>query len=364
MKNFFILLTLLFLSQHLMSQKVWIEGYYIFDSKTIYYNGDSATAFYQLKNVVFVDRNKRPEYYRGLPDSLPPLPDGRYLLFAVDSLHTDTTLFHEWYMKNGKRDSIRIIYHENGAPYKIEEFKNGVREGKQLILDDSGNTQFYWTIKNGLVDGECFYFNENEMLFSRGAFHNGERVGKWTHSSFPDALTGFYIQEEIDTIHHKSIRKCYINDSLTQVDIHTKHRSITYIDGKRIRPEKHKKIKPKEPKIIVFKGIRFCNDLSDIDTTSFTAFDDVIDQLKQSPDLKIQLHFYSAYPQENPVPKWISVVVKYFIARGIDASRIYPRFYSDRVPLINAKKTERMKNEKKKAKLIKKNQRIAYSLIE
>jgi len=357
---------MLFLSQNLMSQKVWTNEYCIFDTKRIYFNGDSATAFYQLKNVVFVDRNKRPEYSTRLPDSLPPLPDGRYLLFAVDSLHTDTTLFHEWFMKDGKRDSTRIIYNENGSPSEINLYKNGKPEGNQITLDESGNTQFFYTIKNGVLDGESFYFNENEMMFSQGAFRNGVAVGKWTHRVSPDTLSGFYILEEIDTIHHKSIRKYYLNDSLTQVDINTKHKCITLINGKRVRPEKHKKTKPtesNEPKIVIFEGIRFSNDLSEIDTTSFAAFDKIIADLNDSPDLKIELIFFSAYPQVNPIPKWISVLVQYFIHSGVNASGICPVFYSDHVPLIDTKKIEQTHNQKKKEKLIRKNQRIAYSLI-
>lgn len=352
---------MLLLSQTLMSQKLWIEGYDILDTKRVYYQGDSVTAFYQPKGLVFFNRNSYPEYFTGLPDSLPPLPDGKYLLYSVDIKSNDTTLFHEWQMKDGKRDGLRIIYYENGSPYKINQYKNGKPEGHQTTMDESGNLWFMGMIKNGLIDGDCLLYDENEMLYSHGTYHNGKRIGKWTHSASPDTLTGFYILEEFDTVHHTSIKKYYENDSLIKVDIYKKNKIITYIDGKRIRPEKHKETKSKSPKIFLFKGIRFSNDFSDIDTTSFSAFDEIIAHLKERPDLIIELFFYCPIPQENLAPKWIPVVIDYFIHSGIDASRIHPEFYSDNAPLNFENNIEYLKNQKTKATLIKKNQRIAYS---
>lgn len=356
---------LFFVSCHnLFSQKIWIEGYDIIDTKRILYKGDSVTALYQPEGLVFVNRNHFPEYFRGLPDSLPPLPDGKYLLFTFDLETSETKLFHEWYMKDGKRDSLWIIYHNDGSPFEIRQFRNGLREGRQLKMDDSGKVVADYFIKDDFLNGPAFFFDENEVFYARGTFTNGSKTGIWTYSESPDSLTDFHIIEYFDTLKYDIIRQVFSKDTLKEVTYYNRHRTKKYVDGKLVKPEKKVKAKKKkQPEAVQFKGIRFNDDLTDIDTTSFHAFRKVISYLKNNPGTKIELRFYSAYPSENSTPKWILVVDKYFIRQGVDPACIIPKYYSDKNPIIPIEKISKIKNSNKQERLIRKSQRIEYLII-
>ncbi len=364
MKFVFIAFVLFILSLDLFSQKIWIEGYDIIDTKRILYKGDSVTALYQPKGLVFVNRNHFSEYFTGLPDSLPPLPDGKYLLFTFDLETSEANLFHEWYMKDGKRDSLWIIYHNDGSPFEIRQFRNGLREGRQLKMDDSGKVVADYFIKDDFLNGPAFFFDENEVFFARGTFNNGAKTGIWTYSDSPDSLTDFHIIEFYDTLKYSCIRQTFSHDTLKEVTYFRKHSQKTFIDGKRLKPEKSRMPKKKpQPKPDVFKGVRFSDDLSDIDTTSFDAFNKIISYLKNNPETKVELRFHSAYPNENFTPKWILVVDKYLIRQGVDPSRIFLCYYSDKVPIISLEKINKIRNSKKRERLIRKNQRIEYLII-
>lgn len=362
MKFVFIAFVLFILSLDLFSQKIWIEGYDIIDTKRILYKGDSVTALYQPEGLVFVNRNHFPEYFRGLPDSLPPLPDGKYLLFTCNVKTSETKLFHEWYMKDGKRDSLWIIYFDDGSTYEIRQYKNGLPEGRQIEMDESGKVVAEYYIKDGSLNGSGFFYDENEGLFTRGSFHDGAKTGIWTYSESPDSLTDFHIIEYFDTLKYDIIRQIFWNDTLKEVTYYSRHKTKKYVDGKLVKSDKKVKTK-KQPEAVQVKGIRFNDDLTDIDTTSFHAFRKVISYLKNNPGTKIELRFYSAYPSENSTPKWILVVDKYFIRQGVDPSCIVPKYYSDKDPIIPLENTNKIKNSNKRDRLIRKNQRIEYLII-
>lgn len=238
-KTVFIIAAVLFFHQYLFSQKIWIEGYDIMDVKRILYKGDSVIAFYQPKGLVFRNANMYPEYFTGLPDSLPSLPDGKYLLFSYDIDSKDTTLFHEWYMKDGKRDSVWIKYHENGSIYEILQYRNGKREGRQIQMDEKKNVIADWTVRDGFCEGDAFLLDE-DMNYARGKFHKGTKVGIWTYSNQADSAAGNYRVEIYYAGRFSMIEREYKNNALVSETLYKKKRVIKYINGKKVRIKKDK----------------------------------------------------------------------------------------------------------------------------
>jgi len=229
MKNFFILLTMLFVSQHLMSQKVWIEGYDIWDSKRIEFKGDSVTAFYQPK-VVYAAKLNSMTPYRGLPETLPALPDGKYLLFRIDVEKKDTSLFHEWFMKNGVRDSLWIVYYENGFPLKSAVYKNNLPNGVKTEFNENGEVISECTLVDGVPDGYA-RFNQMPMYILEGYYKNGEKSGPWKRTL--DSLN--YNIEYYDTARFYMIQEHYCRDTLQSVSFYKKNKVIEKINGRKVR---------------------------------------------------------------------------------------------------------------------------------
>jgi antitoxin component YwqK of YwqJK toxin-antitoxin module len=108
---------------------------------------------------------------------------------------SDTTLFMQGFMKNGKADSTFIGYHINNSNYKRESFKsnfkNGLKNGEETEYNDKGTITFIRHYKNGILDGMYKQFNDFGFVMSQGVYKDGMKNEIWKESD-PETRVTLY----------------------------------------------------------------------------------------------------------------------------------------------------------------------------
>lgn len=345
----------------------------ITEVRKMIFNGDSVTAIYQPDNIINVDRGRYPEYYRGLPDSLPSLPDGQYLLFNSPHDTTKIYLRERFFIKNNKRDSLWIKYDNNGKILSEKHYNEGNLNGIQREWDYFGNLTSELNVKDDTLDGEAFFYNELEGFYCKGTFSNNLKTGKWVY--FYDSLTMFktYIEqyygvyEEFDFV-----EKVYRNDSLVEETYANEKGYNKYAGGVLVESSTNNKatresrqldkVAVKNEKPTIIRGIKFDNTLNHLDTSSYKSLLSIAKKASSKNDI-IKLSFHTADDVGNVTPPWVFSVIDFFIKSGIDADRIFPVNYSNARPLITESKLSKIDNLCRRGKLKRKNQRIEYDII-
>lgn len=371
---FFVFAILALLWQNLQSQSELVGLYGVTKVECVCFDGDSAFAVYQTEERYLSEKYRFLDYFIGLPDSLPNLPDGKYLLFNTSIDSTLPIIRQIWYIKNNQKDSVWISYNRKGKLDFIIHFKNGQPFGRQRLYDYDGNKIADWHVANNSLNGPAWYYDKYEGVYFEGEFKNGAKDGLWI--SYIDTLAkdSFYIEEifsgDKKYIH---IERIYISGVLVEEKFTNKNGSKTYKDGVLVKNEKFRKTsrenkkhtaqKKTKKKTTKLKGIKFDKSLSNIDTTSFGSLFKLVDYLTQNDSVVVELSFHTSFSTENETPQWMLDVVRFLMNSGINPNRIIAKNYSNKKPLLSEKKLTRVKNEKRKNKLIRKNQRIEYSII-
>jgi len=229
----------------------------------------------------------------------------RYQLDEKNKLYEEDLLSktNEFYIIN-TYDSLGNKIISNGNGKFFDHYKNGRKASKGKY-------------KNGLLDGKYCFWYENGKLGEKSVYKNGEKIRP---------------------------EKLWDND------------------GKRLR---EKKKTEDDGRGIIIKGIKFDKSLSHLDTTSYKSLSELIEFFKKDENKKdvIEFSFHTAYNTDKETPGWIIGVINFFINNGIDANRIIPYSYSNAKPLIAKEKLDKIKNLKRKNKLIRRNQRIEYKIL-
>ncbi|MGD9200450.1 MAG: hypothetical protein PVI26_02710, partial [Chitinispirillia bacterium] len=91
------------------------------------------------------------------------------------------------YMKNGKPDSLTVIYHNNGNKYKEvmyiqdPETKKEMKHGKEISWYENGNVKTEASFENGLPTGTAVTYYEDGKKASQVSFQNGKKQGEETY---------------------------------------------------------------------------------------------------------------------------------------------------------------------------------------
>ena len=354
-KSQFFLYIFLYSFLNISAQNNLVGSYAITAVERQVYNGDSVFAIYQPDNVIFVDRDNQPEYSKGLPDSLPNVPDGKYILFNTPKDSTKPYIREIGFYKNNKKDSICESYYPNGNKCEVIYFKNNGKYDRQIEWDENGILKSDLSFKNGLLNGICRIYNnyDEEWTFGVGEFVNGETVGKWIYyfdliDTLSYKIEKYYdgyeiykyaektfhydtvIYEECLTKKYRIIKK---NGIITEKrNLKTEKRNFKKDQNKR---EKERKKKEKELKNrILIKGIKFNPSFTHLDTISYKILDKYIELFKNNSEWVIELSFHTKYPiVDYNEPDWIHNTIEYFINNGISASRIIAKNFSTNIPL-------------------------------
>jgi antitoxin component YwqK of YwqJK toxin-antitoxin module len=76
----------------------------------------------------------------------------------------------------GKLIVIKKFY-PNKQLMEIREFKNDMKNGKQLAFWDNGNKRFEYTAKNDMNEGALMEWDYNGKLFHLAHYKNGQEEG-------------------------------------------------------------------------------------------------------------------------------------------------------------------------------------------
>lgn len=332
------------------AQNHLVGSYAITAVKRVFHHGDSVLAIYQPDNVIFVDRFSYPEYTKGLPDSLPNVPDGKYILYHASDDSAQCYTREIGYYKNHKKDSICIKYFQNGNQRKITHYKHSNRDGREMEWDEEGKVRYDVFLKNGLLHGKCkFYDREFGDGFSiaEGSYANGVRAGKWTFYYDENDSLACWVEKYYDGLgKYKYAEKQYTYDTLVKEQYVSNTHRIMIENGtqtnktnlkkeKRTQEKAVKKAVQKRKKIektSVLRNIRFDSSSSYLDTSSYQTLDKFITMLKQNPTWVIELNFHTMFASEKE-PTWIQETINHLIKQGIHGSRILPINFSNAVPL-------------------------------
>jgi len=70
-------------------------------------------------------------------------------------------------------------YYENGNPWSLNTFKDGLNHGPYKTWHDNGQLYIEGQYQNGLKSGEWFTYYANGGLNTRGSYNLDEKVGVW-----------------------------------------------------------------------------------------------------------------------------------------------------------------------------------------
>ena len=68
-------------------------------------------------------------------------------------------------------------YYSNNKLMEIREFRNNMKNGKQIAYWDNGNKRFEYIAKNDVSDGELKEWDFNGKLFHLAHYKNGQEEG-------------------------------------------------------------------------------------------------------------------------------------------------------------------------------------------
>ena len=70
-------------------------------------------------------------------------------------------------------------YYENGSPWSLNTFKDGLNHGPYKTWHDNGQLYIDGHYENGMKTGEWFTYYANGGLNTRGSYRNDEKTGVW-----------------------------------------------------------------------------------------------------------------------------------------------------------------------------------------
>jgi hypothetical protein len=260
--------------------------------------------------------------------------------------------------KDYTQTTVRFVRENGGSQYWDIKTKTSYSYDHKDRLDVVGIMnekeeflilELYDTLGNKMVSGGnghfVFYYNNGHKR-SEGYYYNGYEQGK--HTSWYE--------------NGRRNEKGYYDKGLKVGDWKTWDEN-----GNRIikNEEKEKKKKAKELEEY-FKGnsiigLRFNEDLTDIDTTSTNGIDALIKVMNEKPSLIIDLNFFVADSCiDNKLPSWTDYVVGYILNKGIEGKRIYAKCYCNSVPIYKNDKLKRIRSTRRREKLHRRNQRVSW----
>lgn len=127
--------------------------------------------------------------------------------YYTDYYNGDKQVFVKGELINGKRKGIWKVYFRSGQVRQIENYKDGMLEGKKTTFFESGQVQFEEHYKNNLLHGKyTSYDKEGNVLYTTvfangtgwfksydvetkkikedGRYRNGYRVGAWVETRY------------------------------------------------------------------------------------------------------------------------------------------------------------------------------------
>ncbi len=79
-------------------------------------------------------------------------------------------------MKNGKKNGTCVYFRENEKKWLEENYLGGVKNGETIGWYQSGEKEFQGFYKNGLPDGKWKFWDENDNLIRTIFYENGKEV--------------------------------------------------------------------------------------------------------------------------------------------------------------------------------------------
>lgn len=97
-----------------------------------------------------------------------------HILIFVFAFQISCTLFN----KKGKEKLIVYKnYYPNHQLMECREYRNGMKNGKQIAYWNNGNKRFEYTAKNDEYEGEMKEWDYNGKLFHLAHYKNGQEEG-------------------------------------------------------------------------------------------------------------------------------------------------------------------------------------------
>ena len=280
------------------------------------------------------------------------IPDGKYIVYSYDTNRISLILEY----KNYKQVSVQIFREDNSSQFfniitKRELFfdnKNRLYEEYSIVNDTLRLIlNIYDTLGNKQVEdgnGNYIFYDENGKKLCEGGVKNGLNEGKYTHwyENGKKSETGYFK----DGIRIGKWKKWDEN-------------------GKKI---KEKKVGIRDEEInryrgVFIKGIKFDPTLKFLDTSSYKKLDKVLPLMKDTKISRIEIYYFSAYPDNANKHEWSNSITDYLIKNGVDSSKLLCITHSNLLPLICEAKLNKIKNKKRQNKLRAKNQRVEYKIF-
>ncbi len=126
-------------------------------------------------------------------------PDGSHKFSVFTNTETKEKVAEIEFHPNGQpkihkhfeRDTLNgesWCYYEDGKPWSLNTFKNGVYDGIYKTWHDNGQLNIDGRYDNGKEEGEWFTYYSNGMLNTRGIYRNGEKTGVWSSYNLEGSL--------------------------------------------------------------------------------------------------------------------------------------------------------------------------------
>jgi antitoxin component YwqK of YwqJK toxin-antitoxin module len=128
------------------------------------------------------DRNDPEQFYNSADPNIKTHRGVIYLettpitgvVFTLDH-ENDTTAIIPY--RDGKRDGIEILYHDNGQKRSVRYYSHGWKTGEHLGYHPSGKPSFIYHFTDDVFDGNQKEWLENGVLYSDMNYERGTESG-------------------------------------------------------------------------------------------------------------------------------------------------------------------------------------------
>ncbi len=99
-------------------------------------------------------------------------------------------------LAGGKIHGKKKLYAENGLVLKVEEYRDGKRDGLLLEYYEDGTLKNHETYRDDKLNGDCFMNYPNGQKMMSGQCADGKKSGKWTlfHNNGNKYMEGSYAE--------------------------------------------------------------------------------------------------------------------------------------------------------------------------
>ncbi len=161
----------------------------------------------------------------------------RIILYGLDG-----KVKSDRFMKNGKPDSLFIIYHPNGKKLKETKYiqdaktKQEMKHGKECTWYESGQLNSEATYENGAPKGFAVTYYEDGTKAAEIPFKDGNKEGEEIHY-FPDGKKKMLITYK-NSDRNGALKEWYLNGNLKKEETYLKNvldgpMTLYYEDGKK-----------------------------------------------------------------------------------------------------------------------------------